>query len=160
MRHCPGHYMLLSPQLRVTAASKASRASTDQPIIQMAEENAVRSQFGSPGDCCRSSWSPAFPPCVPARIPSHLMPPSQWRNRQHWAQRAMPSHQKDRVLGVARPTLHVSLLVGSRRSCGQLGTAPKGQEPKEVGSTGPCCLGPLGGHSQTCQPCAVAAPRQ
>lgn len=52
--------------------------------------------------------------------------------------------------GPARPTLHVSLLVGRRHSCGQLGTAPKGQELKEVGGTSSCRLGPLGGHSQPC----------
>lgn len=57
---------------------------------------------------------------------------------------------KDRVLGVAQPALHVSLLVGSRHSCGQLGTASKGQGPKEEGGTSSCCLGPFGSHSQPC----------
>lgn len=54
---------------------------------------------------------------------------------------------------MAQSTLHVSLLVGRRHSCGQLGTAPKGQKPKEVGGTSSCCLGPLGSRSQPCQPC-------
>lgn len=41
---------------------------------------------------------------------------------------------------MAQTALHVSLLVGSGHSCGQLGTAPKGQELKEVGGTPPAAL--------------------
>lgn len=92
-----------------------------------------------------------FPPCVPAlrSFTNQQSCPSQQQSKQHQAQRPVPSRQKDRALGVAQPALHVSLLlVGSRHSCGQLGMAPKGREPKEVGGTSSCRLGPLGGHSQ------------
>ena len=63
----------------------------------------------------------------------------------------------DLGLGVARPSLHMSLLVGSRGSCGQLGTAPKGREPKEVGGIIPATPAPS---AAIASPAAVAAPRQ
>lgn len=70
---------------------------------------------------------------------------------QHRHKGQSPSDQNTRALGLAQPALHVSLLVGSRHSCGQLGTGLKGQELKEVGGTSSCCLGPLGGRSSSSQ---------
>lgn len=88
---------------------------------------------------------PAFPPCVPSRpnIPAQVN--SKASNPRHNGPARLPKGQSA-GRGPACPP--VSLPVGSRHSCGQLAIAPKGQEPREVGGTSSCRLGPLGGHRQ------------
>lgn len=73
-----------------------------------------------------------------------------WESKATLGTKAHSRLPKGQSFRAVQPALHVSLLVGSRHSCGQLGTTPKGQEPKKVGGTSSCCLGPLGSHSQHC----------
>lgn len=111
----------------------------------------------SPGHSCQQSLSSIHTsaPCTDGQKQNVVRRHKVWESRA--TQRPIPGQQKDRVVGAAQPALHVSLLVGSRHSCGQLGTGPKGQEPKEVGSISSCCLSPL---AATAGSAAVAAPRQ
>lgn len=126
-------------------------------MYRWAKENAVRRyKAGESRRLLEEQLEHYVPTLCSCQGPSHKptsLPLINGETGNTRAQKPVPSCQKDGVLGVAQLTLHVSIVLGSRRSCGQLGAVPEGQGPKEVGGTSSCCLGPLGGHSQSCQPC-------